>query len=84
MYVCMYINYIMELTVTFNFSCKYTKSVLNKLSTLWIKWGHMNVPEESLPLTPKYVIDAIYTALSYEKYQSFRFLHPLVLLYDYQ
>jgi hypothetical protein len=45
------------------------KSVLDKLSTLWIKWGHMNVPAESLPLTTRYVINTTYTALSYEKHQ---------------
>jgi hypothetical protein len=57
---------------------------VDKLGTSWIKWGHMNVPAESLPLTPRYVTGAIYTALSYEKHQSFMFLHPLVLLYGYQ
>jgi hypothetical protein len=42
----------------------------------------MNVPAESLPLTPRYVIDTIYTALSYEKHGVLGFLHPLVLLYN--
>jgi hypothetical protein len=64
--------------------CALAKSVLDKLSNSWIKWRHTNVPAESLPLTPRYVTGAIYTALSYEKHQRFKFLHPLVQLHGYQ